>query len=55
MIAVHYMIGTVAILVISHGIQEYFVFTRTLEITGSKKTIYIALPQSWHLPFWWSV
>ena len=41
MIAVHYMIGTVAILVISHGIQEYFVFTRTLEITGSKKTIYI--------------
>jgi hypothetical protein len=41
MIAIHYMIGTVAILVISHGIQEYFVFTRTLEITGSKKTIYI--------------
>ena len=42
MIAVHYMIGTIAILVISHGIQEYFVFTRTLEITGSKKTIYIS-------------
>jgi hypothetical protein len=42
MIAVHYMIGTVAILIISHGIQEYFVFTRTLEITGSKQTIYIA-------------
>lgn len=41
LIAIHYMIGTVAILVISHGIQEYFVFTRTLEITGSKVTIYI--------------
>ncbi len=41
LIAIHYMIGTIAILVISHGIQEYFVFTRTLEITGSKMTIYI--------------
>lgn len=41
MIAVHYMIGTVSILIVSHGIQEYYLFTRTLEIAGSKKTIYI--------------
>ncbi len=41
MIAIHYMIGTIAILIISHGIQEYYLFTRTLEIAGSKKTIYI--------------
>jgi len=41
MIAVHYMIGTISILLVSHGIQEYYLFTRTLEITGSKKTIYI--------------
>lgn len=41
MIAIHYMIGTVSILIVSHGIQEYFIFTRTLEITGSKRTIYI--------------
>ncbi|NTV51029.1 MAG: hypothetical protein HGB32_11210 [Geobacteraceae bacterium] len=39
--AIHYTIGTIAILLISHGFQEYFVFTRTLEITGSKMTIYL--------------
>jgi hypothetical protein len=38
--AVHNIIGAVSILLISHGFQEYFVFTRTLEITGSKRTIY---------------
>jgi|GEM_PF-358226 hypothetical protein len=42
MTAIHYMIGTIAILIVSHGIQEYYLFTRTLEITGSKKTIYIS-------------
>lgn len=41
MIAIHFAIGTIAILLISHGIQEYYLFTRTLEITGSKKTIYL--------------
>ena len=41
MIAIHFMIGTVSILMVSHGIQEYYLFTRTLEIAGSKKTIYI--------------
>ncbi len=39
--AVHSIIGVIAILLISHGFQEYFVFTRTLEITGSKRTIYL--------------
>ena len=41
--AFHYMVGTVAILVISHGFQEYFIFTRTLEITGSKRTVYLSV------------
>jgi hypothetical protein len=39
--AFHYLLGTVAILVISHGFQEYFIFTRTLEITGSKRAVYL--------------
>lgn len=39
--AVHNIIGAISILLISHGFQEYFVFTRTLEITGSKRTIYL--------------
>ena len=38
--AVHTIIGAVSILLISHGFQEYFVFTHTLEITGSKRKIY---------------
>lgn len=40
--AVHNIIGAISILLISHGFQEYFVFTRTLEITGSKRTIYLS-------------
>lgn len=40
--AVHNIIGAVSIMLISHGFQEYFVFTRTLEITGSKTTVYLA-------------
>jgi hypothetical protein len=39
--AVHTIIGAVSILLISHGFQEYFVFTQTLDITGTKKTIYL--------------
>lgn len=41
MIAIHFTIGTISILLVSHGIQEYYLFTRTLEITGAKKTIYL--------------
>jgi len=40
--AVHNIIGVVSILLISYGFQEYFTFTHTLEITGSKRAIYIA-------------
>lgn len=40
--AVHTIIGAVSILLISYGIQEYFTFTHTLEITGSKRAIYVA-------------
>lgn len=39
--AVHTIIGAVSILLISHGFQEYFEFTHTLEITGSKRKIYL--------------
>lgn len=39
--AVHNIIGAVSIMMISHGFQEYFVFTRTLDISGSKLTIYL--------------
>lgn len=40
--AIHYVIGAIAILVISHGFQEYYVFTRTLEITGGKNLVYFS-------------
>jgi len=40
--AVHTIIGAVSILLISYGFQEYFTFTHTLEITGTKRVIYIA-------------
>jgi hypothetical protein len=38
--AAHTIIGVVSILLISYGLQEYFTFTHTLEITGSKRAIY---------------
>lgn len=41
MVAIHYVIGTIAIFSIAHGFLEYYVFCRTLEITGSKKAVYI--------------
>lgn len=40
--AIHYIIGTIAIMVMTHGFQEYYVFTRTLETGGSKAQVYIA-------------
>ena len=39
--AVHTIIGAVSILLISHGFQEYYEFTHTLEITGSKRVVYL--------------
>lgn len=39
--AFHYIIGTVAIMVITHGFLEYYVFCRTFEISGKKATVYL--------------
>lgn len=39
--ALHTIIGTLAILLISHGFLEYYVFSRTLEIAGSKGVVYL--------------
>ena len=41
--AFHSVIGTIAILAITHGFQEYSVFSRTLEVSGSKKMVFLAL------------
>jgi hypothetical protein len=34
--AIHYVVGTIAIMVMTFGFQEYYVFSRTLESGGSK-------------------
>jgi len=39
-LAMGHIIGTISILVMSHGFQEYYVFTRTLEFEGSKTAVY---------------
>jgi len=39
--AFHSIIGTVAIMVITHGFLEYYVFCRTFEISGNKLTVYV--------------
>ncbi len=39
--AIHYIVGTVAIMVMTHGFQEYYVFSRTLEIGGSKLAVFV--------------
>lgn len=35
------IVGTIAILVMSHGFQEYYVFSRTLELEGQKLYVYL--------------
>lgn len=40
--AYHYIIGTVAIMTISHGFLEYYVFCKTFEISGNKLVVYIS-------------
>jgi hypothetical protein len=40
--AFHYIIGTVAIMVITHGFLEYYVFCRTFEISGKKVIVYLS-------------
>jgi hypothetical protein len=39
--AIHYIVGTLAIMVMTHGFQEYYVFSRTLEVGGSKLAVYL--------------
>jgi hypothetical protein len=39
--AMGYILGTIAILVMSHGFQEYHVFSRTLELSGNKWLVYL--------------
>jgi hypothetical protein len=38
---IHYIIGTIAIMVMTHGFLEYYIFSRTLEIGGRKVSVYI--------------
>src|SRR6185369_11951866 len=38
--AFHYIVGVVAIMIITHGFLEYYVFCRTFEISGNKLVVY---------------
>ena len=40
--AFHYIVGTVAIMIITHGFLEYYVFCRTFEISGNKIVVYLS-------------
>jgi hypothetical protein len=39
-LAMHSVVGTIAVLVITHGFMEYYVFSRTLESGGRKRVVY---------------
>ena len=39
--AFHYIVGAVAIMTITHGFLEYYVFCRTFEISGNKLIVYL--------------
>lgn len=41
--AFHYIVGTVAIMTITHGFLEYYVFCRTFEISGDKLIVYLGM------------
>lgn len=41
--ALGYIFGTIAIMVITHGFQEYYLFSRTLEMDGEKLSVYLAV------------
>ena len=41
--AIHYIIGTVSIMVMTHGFLEYYVFSRTMEVSGSKPAVYLTI------------
>lgn len=36
------IVGTISIMVMTHGFQEYYVFSRTLELEGNKLYVYLA-------------
>ncbi|HKI51628.1 MAG TPA: hypothetical protein VJ995_06110 [Geothermobacteraceae bacterium] len=40
--AMGFIVETISILVMSHGFQEYYVFSRTLEAEGSKLMVYLS-------------
>lgn len=40
--AMGFVLGAIAVLVLNHGFHEYYLFSRTLEIEGSKLTVYLA-------------
>lgn len=40
-VAMAHIVGTIAILVLSHGFQEYYVFSRTLELEGKRRYVYL--------------
>lgn len=42
-LAMGHIIGTISILIMSHGFQEYYVFTRTLDFEGSKFQVYLGV------------
>jgi len=42
-LAMGHIVGTLSILIMSHGFQEYYVFTRTLEFEGSKLQVYLGV------------
>jgi len=39
--AMAHIIGTIAIMVMTHGFQEYYVFSKTLELEGRKSSVYL--------------
>ncbi|WP_027714618.1 hypothetical protein [Desulfuromonas sp. TF] len=39
--AMGYIVGTIAIMVMTHGFMEYYVFSRTLELEGKKLNVYL--------------
>lgn len=42
-LAMGHIVGTISILVMSHGFQEYYVFTRTLDFEGRKTFVYLGV------------
>lgn len=40
--AFHYIIGTLAVMLITHGFLEYYVFCKTFEISGQKIFVYLS-------------